>query len=289
MPGPAARIGGSKEVAKIAAEGAIPEDTARLFKPKDNGDMSTSAIKTIERLKKVGATSEDLDQVRGIVLDTLLTGDPGKVATRVDNFIKNNPTAANSLFSSDQLDRLKNWRKTNEALVTKKEALNPPQSSYGPMREMIRAGTRGATMNAALIGSILAGVPGAIVGGVPLAPLASRLCRGWHPGICKAKSALAPADRSARRRNLSLPGPGDRPRIATSGTLQAGQTMTVMTPAASTTARQGKVVEIGENMVRLRMPDGRIKQVGKKLLRPVRGASSLISRQEALCAKRPLG
>jgi hypothetical protein len=254
---------GSTEVAKIATEGTLPEETARLFKPNDRGDMSSSSIKTIERLKKVGATSEDLDQVRGIVLDTLLKGDPGKVTSRIDNFIRNNPSAANGLFTPEQLERLKNWKKTNKALVPEREAINPPQSSYGPMREMIRAGTKGAMTNAALIGAILGQTTGAVVGG-GLGAVGAGVQAGKK--AFAAKTALQPADRRSVSQ-FAIGGGASGARKALPPTLQAGRMMTIDDPGGEDDGKRGKIVSVGKDGITLRMPDGTTRTVGKKLVR----------------------
>ena len=108
---------GAKQVRSIADRRQHAEDTARLLKPNDRGELSPAALDTIERLKQVGGSSGDLDQVRGIVMDQLMTGDPGKVATRIDNFTRNNPTAAAHLFTPEQLQQMKDFGTTNRSLV----------------------------------------------------------------------------------------------------------------------------------------------------------------------------
>ena len=255
---------GGKEVSKIAAEGALPEETARLFKPNDRGDMSTNAMKTIERLKKVGATSEDLDQVRGIVLDTLLTGDPGKVATRVDNFIRNNQTAAASLFTPEQLDRLNSWKETNRKLVPDPKATNPSRSSYGIIGEMGKEGIRGATGNASLIGSILGGPLGTLGGAIVGGSLGAG--KAYLAGA-KAKKALEPADRRSSSQFV-LHGTGRSARKAAPGAIQAGQMMTIDDPGGDRHGERGKVVSSTDTAVTLRMPDGKTKTIGNRLVKP---------------------
>jgi hypothetical protein len=148
---------GAEAVSRMAGEGSIPERTAMLLTPKNDGTMSVQAIEAIERLVKVGAGSSDLDQVRDIVLNQLLKGDPGKVASRVQNFIKSSPTTANQLFSAEDLDKMKSLAGTNKRLVPDPKATNPSKSSYSLVREGAKTAARKVAGSIPIVGPLLEG------------------------------------------------------------------------------------------------------------------------------------
>jgi outer membrane lipoprotein SlyB len=277
---PRGKPAGGKQVAQIASEGALPEETARLLAPNDAGNLSTTAIKTIDRLVEVGADAADLDQVRHIVLQGIMGpadkgADPGKVVTRVNNFLANNPTAAAKLFTADQVQAMKDWAATNQKLVVKKEALNPSHTSYGTIKEIASEGVKGAIGNTTLIGAVLGGAPAAVVGGG---------IGGYTAAVSAAskakaaKEALKPADRRTVSQ-YALYGAGKGAQKAAKGAIQAGNTVTVEDPAFESTGEQipagkydgqrGKVIESvkGGRQYRVRMSDGNVVTIGETLLR----------------------
>ena len=251
---------GGKEVAKIAAEGTHPEDTSRLFKPSDRGDISGSAIDAIDRLKKTGSPRGDLDQVRHMVLDQLTTGDPGKVASRIENFIRDNPTAAKGLFSEDELKSLSGLGGTNKKLVPNPLATNPSKSGFTILRDKAKGAAKDAVTKGGLLGSVIGGPLGGAVGAVGGGALS--LAETYMSGNA-AKKALAPVDRRTPNQFAiegAVKGPGKL------GSIRAGQTMTIDDPGGEGDGQRGVIVEIGDNMVKLRMPNGKIKQVGKAMV-----------------------
>jgi hypothetical protein len=183
---------GGATVADIGSGSRAAEETARLFKPNDRGDVSVQAIDALTRLQQTGATGADLDQVRGIILEQLTSGDPGKVASRVDSFIRNNPTAARALFDEEQLAQLADWGKTNRATVPDPKATNPSQSSYGIMDTMAKAASSADAGRLGTVGAILGGPIGAVLG-AGIGKVTSGI--GSMRNAAKAKEALAPANR----------------------------------------------------------------------------------------------
>jgi hypothetical protein len=243
---------GSKEVAKIATEGTLPEETARLFKLNDRGDMSTGGIKALDRLTKVGASSGDLDQVRGIVLDTLLNGDPGKVNTRIANFTRNNPTAAANLFTPEQLQRLKDYGGTNKRLVPDAKATNPSKSSYGIIKEMGKSAVGKAVGSVPVVGPLLKGA-GDVISDVK--------------GGAAAKQALAAVDRAGLAAFI-MRGAGTGVRKSGVGSIQGAQSMTVTAEDSPYYGQRGEIISEGRDGMKLRMPDGTTQVIGKRLLEP---------------------
>jgi hypothetical protein len=254
---------GGREVAKIATEGTLPENTARLLRPNDAGNLSTQAIETIDRLKKTGATEADLDQVRGIILDQLMTGDPGKVATRIDNFTRNNPTAASQLFKPDEIQTIKDWASTNRQLVPKREAINPPQSSYGIVKEVAKQGAKAATRQGGLIGSILGGTIGA---GLGMAAGSATEIQSLLRDARAAKKALAEADRSTLTETIVKGGKTGAVR-AMPGAVQGAQSVTINDPDDPNYGDKVKIISEGQSGYKVRLPNGQEKIIGKGLVK----------------------
>jgi hypothetical protein len=254
---------GGREVSKIATEGALPENTARLLRPNDAGQLSTQAIETIDRLKKTGATDADLDQVRGIILDQLMTGDPGKVATRIDNFTHNNPTAASQLFKPDEIQTIKDWASTNRQLVPKREAINPSQSSYGIVRELKKQGTRAAASQGGIVGSILGGPVGA---GLGMAAGSATEVLSQLKSAREAKKALAGADRSTLTETIVKGGRTGAAR-ATPGAVQGAQSLTINDPDDPNYGDKVKIISEGQSGYKVRLPNGQEKIIGKGLVK----------------------
>jgi hypothetical protein len=255
---------GGKTVADIGSGKRSAEETARLFKPNDRGNLSVQAIDAIERLTQLKAPSTDLDQIRAIVLDQLKGGDPGKVATRIDNFVRDNPTAAAALFTPEQLQQMKDFGSTNKKLVPDPKATNPSKSSYGIIGEAAKKAGNAMAGTGGLIGATVGGLPGMMLGA------AGGKAIEWAEGLANkrgVKEALSPANRDALTETM-LKGTGPGAKAAARGAVQAGQKMTIDDPGQEYDGQTGRVIKIGENMVILRMPDGKEKQVGKALLKP---------------------
>ena len=253
---------GGREVARIATEGTHPEDTARLFKPNDRGELSGSALDAIDRMKAVGATSEEMDQVRSIVLDQLMTGDPGKVATRIENFTRNNPTAAQALFDTDTVQGIQDWAATNRRLVPDPKAINPSKSSYGVIGEVGKAARRSLAGQGGTIGAILGGVPGAIfgasagaVGGGISAALAALEARRALKGAERGSSAALAAKEGAKG--------GAR---ATPGAMRGLETVTITDPNDPNYGDRVEIISEGKSGFKVRLPNGEEKLIGKALV-----------------------
>lgn len=184
---------GARTVAEIATN-ASDEATTRLFTPNNRGDMSPGAIKAFDRLVKTGATSGELDQVRGIVLDHLTSGDaPGTIATRLDNFTNRNPTVAEQLFTPGELDQLRGMGKTSGALVPKKEAINPSGTSYPLIKAAKDLAAKGVEQGAGALGSLVYGTPGYLTGvGTAKAAIGGLRALNARSAVNRA---LEPADR----------------------------------------------------------------------------------------------
>lgn len=254
---------GAGTVAKIATEGQHAEDTARLFKPNDRGDLSGQAIDALDRLTSTGATSGELDQVRGIVLDQLMTGDPGKVATRIQNFTRGNPTAAEKLFTRDELASLKAWGDTNKQIVPNPLATNPSKSSYGVINEMGKLASRQASSSGGIIGSLVGGPIGAVVGGI--GGLAAEGVRQGK-GFLEAREALKPANRDTLAETI-VKGGGSGARKVAPGATQAAQTFTINDPNDPDDGQQVKVISEGKSGYKVRLRNGKEKLIGKDLVR----------------------
>ena len=253
---------GGEQVAKIATTN-VPEETARLFRPNDAGNLSTTAIKTINRLVEVKATAADFDQVRHIVLDQLMVGDPGKVATRVENFLSRNPTAANQLFTPEQMQKMRDWSATNKKLVPDPRATNPSKSSYGIIGAAAKEGRKAAMGQSTLIGSVLGGIPGAVAGGT-VGAITGAISKAKESKA--AREALKPADRAGVGQ-YTLRGAAGGSARATVGATQAAQTMTIDDPGGEYDGQSGRVIGRDGNMITLKMRDGKTKKVGDRLLR----------------------
>ena len=223
---------GGPEVARVVKEGQHAEDTARLFKPNDRGTLSGAAIDAITQLKKTGATGGELDQVRGIVLDQLMSGDPGKVATRIDNFIRENPTAAADLFSPEQLKSIQEWGGTNKALVPDPKATNPSKSSYGIISELGKRAAQQATTSGGVIGTLLGGPVGTIAGAGIGAGMAGLEKLGGFQG---AREALKGVNRDTLAKAMQK-GAVSGTRSAAQGATQGAQTLTITDPVTPTMA-----------------------------------------------------
>jgi len=182
---------GAKQVSDLALTNH-PEDTRRLFTPNDRGTLSSYATDAIERLRQTGATRGEFDQVRGIILDQLNAGFPGKRATRIENFINENPTAARALFTPEELADIGSIGTTSRRLVPDARATNPSKTSYSVVKEMKKAAAQELTGKATAIGGILGGFGGAVAGGAAgLTKNAYDLFRNYQA----VSEALAPADR----------------------------------------------------------------------------------------------
>lgn len=260
---PKGRPPGGKAVAGIA-KGQQAEDTARLFTPNDRGELSASAIDAIDRLRATGSTSGDLDQVRGIILERLTTGDPGKVATRVENFIRNNPTVAQALFSSDALDRLASWGQTNRRTVPQRAATNPSNSAMHLLADRANEARSRAAQSGGMMGLLAGGGP---IGGIVGAGLglATDLYRS-HKGSQAARRALEPADRSTLADAMSEGGRRGA-RGATVGALSAAR---IDDPGSETDGQRIEIISEGKDGYRVRMPDGSERVIGKNLVKPTR-------------------
>ena len=254
---------GGREVAKIATEGTHPEDTARLFKPNDRGELSSSAIDAIDRMKAVGATSEELDQVRSIVLEQLTTGDPGKVAARVENFTRNNPTAAEMLFDTGIVQRIKDWAATNRRLVPDPKATNPSKSSYGVVGEVAKAARKSAVGQGGTIGAVLGGLPGAVAGATVGAVGAG--IDAYKAGR-DARRALKPADRSSQFA-LTAEGGAKGGAKATPGALRGLETVTITDEDDPNYGDRVEIISEGKSGFKVRLPDGTEKIIGKALVK----------------------
>jgi hypothetical protein len=255
---------GGKQVADIGTTN-VSEETARLFRPNDAGNLSVTAIKTIDRLAEIKATPADFDQVRHIVLDQLMHGDPGKVATRVENFIRNNPTAANKLFTPEQMQAMKDWAATNKKLVPDPKATNPSKSSYGIIDAAKKAGKAGLG-NTSLAGAVLGGVPGMVVGKVVEGGAAA--LQSLKEGKA-AKEALKAADRSSVSQ-FALKGAAGASVRATPGATQAAQTMTIDIPGDPNNGEQVRILERsprGGGAYRVRLRNGEERIIGDRALR----------------------
>jgi hypothetical protein len=254
---------GGKQVADIGTTN-VPEETARLFRPNDRGDLSVTAIKTIDRLAEVKATPADFDQVRHIVLEQLMHGDPGKVATRVENFIKNNPTAANKLFTPDQMAKMKAWAETNKKLVPDPKATNPSKSSYGIIGAAAKEGRKAAFGQGTLIGSVLGGWPGAVVGGA-VSAVSGAVSKAKEGKA--AREALKPVDRSSVSQ-FALKGAAGASARSTPGATQAAQTMTIDIPGDPNEGEQVRILERSDKgAYRVRLRNGEERIIGDKALR----------------------
>jgi hypothetical protein len=253
---------GGKQVADIATKGHT-EDTARLFKPNDAGEMSPSAIDALERLTKTGASSGELDQVRDSILSQLTTGDPGKVATRIDNFLAKNPTAA-KLFTADQLDDLKNWGKTNKALVPDPKATNPSKSSYPIIKNAAEAAKKATVSGAATVGALIGGPVGAAVGAS--AGGAFNMAEGAANAM-RAKRALAPANRDTLSEIAAKATPKGAGRAAP-GSVQGAQTVTINDPEDPNDGETATVISTGKDGMKVRLSNGQEKIIGKHLVTP---------------------
>lgn len=188
---------GADTVSDIATT-ASDESTTRLFTPDAKGNMSKTAIDAVTRLAETGATKSELDQVRGIIVEHLTGAEgPGRIATRVENFVNNNPTVANKLFSPDELKNIGDLGKTSKRLVPEREAMNPSQSSY-PIVSAVKKGAQKTTEQGA-------GMVGTAVGGVPGYFLGTGLMKGANEGInaLVARSAINEALSPADRRTLA--------------------------------------------------------------------------------------
>jgi hypothetical protein len=214
--------------------------------------MSTGGIKALDRLTKVGASSGDLDQVRGIVLDTLLNGDPGKVNSRIANFVRNNPTAAEKLFTPEQLQRLKDYGGTNKRLVPDAKATNPSKSSYGIIKEMGKSAVGKAVGSVPVVGPLLKGA-GDVISDVK--------------GGAAAKQALAAVDRAGLAAFI-LRGGAKGVRKSGVGSIRGAQSMTVTAEDNPYYGQRGEIISEGRDGMKLRMPDGTTQVIGKHLLEP---------------------
>lgn len=254
---------GAGTVAKIATEGQHAEDTARLFKPNDRGDLSPQAIDALDRLTSTGATGGELDQVRGIVLDQLMTGDPGKVATRITNFTRGNPTAAEKLFTRDELASIKAWGDTNKTLVPNPLATNPSKSSYGVINEMGRLASRQASSSGGVLGALLGGPVGAVLG-AGAGVVGEGIRQG--KGFLDARKALAPANRDTLA-EVAVKGAGSGARKVAPGATQAAQTFTINDPDDPDDGQQVKVISEGKSGYKVRLRNGQEKLIGKSMVR----------------------
>lgn len=248
---------GGKQVAKIATEGTFPESTARLFTPTDRGDLSEQAMTAIDRLVRTGSRGGELDQIRDIILEKLTTGDPGKVATRVDNFIRNNPSTAKTLFKEMELERLKDWAETNRRTVPDPKAMNPSGTNFPLIKEMLKGGA---------IRKTLGGIP--VVRNItePIAEAATEL-----KGRSAAKRALAPVDRStpgeaAAKGAVRGGGRGVLPAVRQQYTIDdpGGETDGQKAAAAPDQTMNGR--PLPDTHVRVVLEDGRTQIVSKQSL-----------------------
>jgi hypothetical protein len=200
-----------------------------------------------------------------------MKGDPGKVATRVTNFIASNPTAAAKLFTPEQLSKMEAWARTNKRLVPDPAATNPPKSGYGPTAAITKAAAKGATGQSSLIGTVLGstfGSAGAAIGaGIGGVVGGAREAVGAAKSIADVKKALREADRSSMAETIVKGGRGGL-RRETPGLTQAAQTMTVNAPGDPHDGEQVKIIERlpnGRYLARTR--DGKVINFGDRSLR----------------------
>jgi hypothetical protein len=153
---------GGKSVAKIVGENATPEEVKRILSPNQRGEMPLEAPHTLSRLiEKFGADSDVANNARAIVMDNLLQGGPQQTANNIKRFIENSPTAAEKLFTPDQLAQLRRYQGVSENLVPSPSATNPSKSSY-PIAKALGTLTRGGA--GAGIGGTIGGAIGGLVG-----------------------------------------------------------------------------------------------------------------------------
>lgn len=208
---------GARAVADVATTNH-PEDTARLFSPNNAGTLSPRGLDAVDRLVETQATPGELDQVRGVVLDSMTAGGPQRRSNRLRNLLENNPTAVQRLFSPQDTGDLQGWVRTNERLVPDPLATNPSGTSYPVVKEMGKLASQGAKGTGMMVGSMLGGIPGAVTGyGLGKIGDAIGSLRNWNA----ASEALSPADRRKLARIIIEAG-GKGGRRATPGTL-AGQ------------------------------------------------------------------
>jgi hypothetical protein len=174
-----------------------PEDTARLFSPNNAGVLSQRGLDALDRLVETKGSSGELDQVRGIVLDSMKSGGPQKRASRLRNLIEKNPSVVDRLFTPADTGELQGYVRTNERLVPDPRATNPSGTSYPVIKEMGKLADKATEGSATAFGGVLGGVPGAVLGYVGSKGLGALKAYG---NLTAAKEALSPADRRALAR-----------------------------------------------------------------------------------------
>ncbi len=243
---------GASRVAEIATD-AHATDTARLFKPDANGNLSASALDAIDRLVKTGAKPNELDQVRGIVLEELTKGsgnkrfDAGRAQIRIDGFLRNNPEAAKVLFPQELRDKLKQYGTTSRATVPHPDAQNFSQSSFPLIKEL---------------GSMAARrVPG-------LSLVTGPIADAWtnFKGFQAAREALKPATRDTLAEEAAKAGGVGAARGVRRGAAGANQ-VTIDDPDDPHDGETATIISEGRSGLKVRLPNGQEKIIGKALVK----------------------
>lgn len=139
-----------KNVAKMAGENAIGEDAVRIFKVGQQGQIGPEAARTAREISdRFGANSPSMQRVRDIAVTSLIDGGQQRVATQIDNFLTNNRSAAEAMFTPDQIAELERFRDVSRSMVPDPAATNPSKSSYGVMKTALRSSL---TAGGALLG-----------------------------------------------------------------------------------------------------------------------------------------
>lgn len=258
LENPKKGVEGSSRVKDIAKEGAVPEATLRFFTPDNNGNLKPDAGPAIEQLQKhFPQGSPEMAQIKDMVLAQLTQGDAGRIASRVNNFVTNNPSVAKRLFSEQELSQLKDWGAANKRMVPDPKAINPSKSSYGIMNKI---GEKAGNM-ATIAGGFLAGGPGAIAGSVIDTGLK------YVPnllGARAAKKALAEPSRDTLTKTI-VEGGGR-------GAIPGGRELlySVDDPGSDNNGmkvRKAPDQPKDSNFVRIIRPDGKTQLIGKNLLK----------------------
>src|SRR4029077_12340314 len=148
-------------VARLAQADAEGTDAVRIFRVNAQGGMGAEAARTARHISNTfGANSPQMQRVRDIATTSLLDGGPQAVSNRIDNFLTGNRSAAEAMFSPDQIARLERFRDVTRTLVPDPRATNPSRSSYGIMRTMLRSTLVGG---GAIVGHKLGGDVGGVI------------------------------------------------------------------------------------------------------------------------------
>lgn len=248
--GAEARQPGAGDVKKMATGDASAEATLRRLRPNARGSMSDQAVDILRRLEQTGGTKEELDQVRAIILDGLTGSDePGRTASRIMTFMAESPTAK-KLFTQQELDDLASLGETGKRLTPKPEALNPSRTGYS--ENMIKSA-------GSLVEKTLRSVPGG-----------SAIVEGFREasGARKAKEALSPADRRTVPQTASDAAKSGAGRQLGQPATRGMFTLTINDPEDPYDGQQVTVISEGQSGFLVRLPNGKEKLIGKKLVKP---------------------